>query len=172
VEDANRFGLLDVLGRQDRVVDFLRVLEPRLRGLSSVALGDQSLVHGDIGIGRKIPVAFMGDGMARAMSLVLAIATTEQGIVLLDEAENGIHHHVMAKVWESVARAAQEFDCQLVATTHSYECLQAAAIGLAAANMREEFRYVRLDREGEDIVAKTYTHAMAEAAFERGWELR
>jgi hypothetical protein len=171
-EDATRFGKLDVLGRQDAVVKFLHVIEPRLRGLSSVAMGEQSLVHADVGLGRKIPVAFTGDGMARLLTLVLAIATTGQGVVLIDEVENGLHHSVMEKVWESVGRAAKEFDCQVIATTHSQECLKAAAVGLSAAQMGDDFRYVRLDREQDEVVAKTYSAAMVGAAFERGWEVR
>ncbi|MEW6219194.1 MAG: ATP-binding protein [Thermodesulfobacteriota bacterium] len=154
-EDATRFGRLDVLGRQDTVVEFLRIMEPRLKSLSTVAAGEQSLVHGDIAIGRKIPVAFMGDGMARLLSLILAIATSEHGLVLVDEVENGIHHSVVDKVWEGVAAAARALDCQVIATPHSQECLAATVPGMAAAGMADEFRYVRLDRTGEDITAKT-----------------
>jgi hypothetical protein len=59
-----------------------------------------------------------------------------------------------------------------MATTHSYECLQAAHEGVAKACLADEFRYVRLDRRADDIVAKTYPHEILGAAIEAGLEVR
>lgn len=171
-ELATRFGQLDVVGKQGIIIEFLRILEPRLESLSSIAMGTFSFVHGDIGIGRKIPVAFMGEGMNRLLSTVLTIATMQDGLLLLDEFENGLHYSVMPKIWENISKAARDFNCQIVTTTHSYECLQAAYEGIAKAGLKDEFRYIRLDRTAEDIVAKTYSHAVLGAALERGWEVR
>ena len=169
---AAKFGQLDVVGKQDIVLDFLRILEPRLKNLSSVTLGTVPFIHGDIGIGRKIPIAFMGEGMNRLLFTVLTLATNEGSLLLIDEFENGLHYSVMAKVWESISKAARDFNCQIITTTHSYECLQAAYEGIAKAGLENEFRYIRLDRTPQDIVAKTYSHAVFGAALERGWEVR
>jgi len=171
-EEANKFGALDVLGKQDVIFDFLKLIEPRLQSVSSVALGQISLIHGDIGIGRKIPIAYMGDGMDRLLSIILAIATCKDGIVFIDEIENGIHHSIMAKVWEAISKAARQFNCQILATTHSYECLQAAHEGIAKADLTDDLRYIRLDRVGDNIAAKVYTSAVLGAALARGWEVR
>ena len=172
MEDAVRFGQVDVEGRTNQVLEVLRVLEPNLVGLSSVALPPKSLLYADIGLSRKIPVIYMGDGISRLLSIILAIATVKDGIVLIDEMDAGLHYSVLSKVWEGVCRAAQKFNCQVIATTHSYECLQAAYEGVAQANIADEFRYVRLDRLDKDIVATTYTHEILGAALERGWEVR
>ena len=67
---------------------------------------------------------------------------------------------------------AQEFNCQIIATTHSYECLRAAYEGIAGANMSDELRYVRLDRSDGDIAATTYTHHELGTATDLGWEVR
>ncbi len=170
-EDAVRFGQLDLAGETQRVVDLLKLIEPRLRSLSAVPLGDLTLIHGDIGLGRKIPIAYMGDGMARLLSVILAIATTPKGLVLIDEFENGIHHSAMERVWRGIAEAAKRYDCQVVATTHSYECLQAAHEGLKGG-AEEDFAYIRLDREGEEIVPKQYSYEILGAGLEQGWEVR
>ncbi len=58
--------------------------------------------------------------------MVLAISSTPHGVVLVDEIENGIHYSVLGKVWRAVDLAARRFDVQVVATTHSFECMQAA----------------------------------------------
>jgi len=37
----------------------------------------QAVIHGDVGLKRKIPVAYMGDGVSRLLSITIAIATTK-----------------------------------------------------------------------------------------------
>ncbi|MGB9902572.1 AAA family ATPase [Methanothrix sp.] len=96
-EDASRFGKLELIGQQDLVLKALQVIEPRLRRLAVVVVGEVPVIHGDIGLGRLIPLPLMGEGMARLTSLVLAIANTPKGVVLVDEIENGLHHSVLPK---------------------------------------------------------------------------
>jgi hypothetical protein len=170
-EEAARFGQLDLVGRQDVIVNFLQVIEPRLRGLSTVAVGNTPVIHGDIGLGRKIPVALMGDGMSRLLSVVLGIANSQNGFVFVDEFENGIHYSAMSKVWHGVAQAAREFNCQVIGTTHSYECLQAAREGFSG-RWEEDFTYVRLDRVEGNIVAKTFDYTLLRSSLNAEMEVR
>lgn len=59
------------------------------------------MLYVDIGINKKIPMSFMGDGISRLTSILLAILTTKNGIVFIDEIENGIHYSVQNKIWMS-----------------------------------------------------------------------
>lgn len=170
-EDAQRFGQLDIIGKQDTIVKFLNIIEPRLKALSSVAMGDTSLIHGDIGLSRKIPVSYMGDGISRLLSIILAIATTKNGVVLIDECENGIHHSVMPEIWKAIGQAAREYNCQVICTTHSYECLAAAQEGMSG-HLAEDFSYIRIDREEKRCVAKKFTHEMLTLALKNNLEVR
>jgi len=170
-EDANRFGELDIVGRQELVIEILKTIEPKLTDLSSVALGETSLIHGDIGRGRKIPIAFMGEGTSKLLSIILAIATNENGILLIDEIENGIHYSVMSKIWEGISRASVNFNCQIFATTHSYECLKSLHEGIPE-EISNKISYIRLDRINDTIVAKNYDYETLGAAISRGWEVR
>jgi hypothetical protein len=167
-EDAVRFGQLDILGKQQEIIDFLReTVEPRLTGLSTIAVGDQSLIHAQLeGSARKIPVSYMGDGMARLLSVILVLTTTANGYVFIDELENGIHYSAFPKVWLGIVKAAQRFNCQVFATTHSYECLQAAIQGLPE-DLRDQFCYVRLERSGEHISGRTYAYEVLGADDKR-----
>ena len=170
-EEAQRFGHLDIHGKQEEIVEFLRIIEPNLKSLSSVAMGDISLIHGDIGLSRKIPVAYMGDGVSRLLSIILAIATSKNGIVLIDECENGIHYSVMPKIWEAIAKAARRYDCQVIGTTHSYECLEAAYDGISG-ELSNDFSYIRIDRIDNKTMAKCFDYEMLKVAIETGMEVR
>ena len=87
-------------------------------------------------------------GMSRILSLALAIATVPGGIVLVDEIENGIHHSVMEKVWRAIGAFARNYDVQLFATTHSYECI-GAAYRAFESDEEDELRLFRIQRNGD-----------------------
>lgn len=172
-EDAARFGELDVNRKIGRVVEFLKVIEPQLVGLTSVTLPQTPTVYADIqGMSRKIPVALLGDGISKLLSVILAIATANNGIILIDEIDAGIHYSVLPKVWEGIFKAARDFNCQVIATTHSYECLQAAYEGASKAGAERDFSYIRLENQNNNVITKQYSHAVLGAALEHGWEVR
>jgi AAA15 family ATPase/GTPase len=172
-EDAKRFSQLDIKRKIGRVVEFLQVIEPQLTGLTSVMLPQKPTVYADVqGMDRKIPVALLGDGMSKLLSIILAIATVKNGIILIDEIDAGIHYSVLPKVWEGIFKAAKDFNCQIIATTHSYECLQAAYDGASTAQAEEDFSYIRLENYENKVRAKPYSHAVLGAALEQGWEVR
>ncbi len=168
---ASRFGQLDIIGKQGRVVEFLQIIEPRLRSLSVIPTGNAPLIYGDIGLSRKIPIAYMGEGIARLLDYIVNMATNANGLMLIDEIENGLHHSVMEKVWEAIGRAAREFNCQIIATTHSFELLEDALIGLGES-YREDFAFIRLDRRGDCVRPVRFDYEMLETATEMNMEIR
>ncbi|MDW8002753.1 MAG: ATP-binding protein [Deltaproteobacteria bacterium] len=170
-EDAERFGKLEIIGQQDAVLEVLRVIEGRLRRLAVVVSGGAPMIYGDIGLDRLMPLPLMGEGMARLASLVLAIANAQNGVVLIDEIENGLHHSILAKVWSAIAKAARQFNTQLFATTHSLECIVAAHKAFSESE-HYDFRLHRLERVNETIKPVTYDQETLDAAIETGLEVR
>lgn len=125
-EDADLFSSLRRRKEHDVVRDALRRIEPRLTDLEINSGRGEPMIFGDVGLPELVPLNVMGEGMVRVARLVLSIATSPKGVVLVDEIENGIHHSAMEKVWAAVSRAAGEYDTQVFATTHSLECVHAA----------------------------------------------
>lgn len=169
--DAERFSKLEQVGHQDVVVEALQFLEPRLSRLAVLVTGGVPLIHGDIGIGRLVPLPVMGEGVVRLLSIVLAIANAAGGTVLIDEVENGIHHSVLVNVWQAIAQAARRADVQVFATTHSYECILAAHEAFSTSDPYD-LRLYRLERTGEDIKAVTYDQESLDVSLEEHWEIR
>jgi hypothetical protein len=120
-EEAERYGHLQLRGEQEIVLRALQQLEPRLRALEIAVVNGEPILHGDIGLGRLMPIPLMGEGMVRLASVVAYIGTARNGVVLLDEIENGLHHSILGRVWGIIGEAARHFDTQVFATTHSRE---------------------------------------------------
>ncbi len=165
------FSELAEKGREREVVDFLRIIEPRLLSLKVITKGSTSSVHGQLkGFPRTLPIHLMGEGMEKLLNLIVGLAHSEGGYVFLDETENGIYYKASPKIWEAIGNAAENYKCQVISTTHSYECLEAAHKGLA--NRPDDLRYIRLDRERDVITAKTSNYDMLGSAISHNMEIR
>lgn len=124
--DAVRLGQLRRQKRGDLLLDALRVVEPRLQSIEDNASSGEPMIWVDIGLPELVPLPVMGAGMTHVTRVVLAAATVPGGVVLVDEIENGLHHSVLPDVWQKVGKVAEQFNVQVVATTHSFECVEAA----------------------------------------------
>ncbi|MCI0464130.1 MAG: ATP-binding protein [Gemmataceae bacterium] len=169
--DLQAFSEVESANRQEEVLASLRLIEPRLRRLSLLLLGGKPVIHGDVGLSRLVPIPLMGEGMRRLLSIVLAIVTAPGGRVLIDEIENGLHHSVLARVWQVIADAAERADAQVFATTHSYECI-AAAHQAFSERPTYDLRLHRLDRTDGEIRVATYDKDTLETATDMSLEVR
>ena len=120
-ENAERYSKLEEIGEEGALIAPLTSLEPRLKRLSVLVTSNGPTIHGDIGIGRLVPLPMMGEGVARLLTLLLAIESAKGGIVMVDEIESGFHYSVIREVWTALARAARQSDVQIFASTHSFE---------------------------------------------------
>lgn len=170
-EEAERFGKLEIHSKQDAVLRVLRLIEPRLGRLAVVVVGGEPMIHGDIGLGQLVPLPVMGEGMVRLASLVSHIGNAPNGVVLVDEIENGLHHSVLPKVWRAIGEVARQFNTQVFATTHSLECIVAAHRAFTESGIYD-FKLHRLERIEETIRAVTYDQEALAAAIETGLEVR
>jgi ABC-type cobalamin/Fe3+-siderophores transport system ATPase subunit len=131
-------------------------LRPRRRILVKVKGNDAPL-----------PLRSLGDGAVRTFSVALALAASSNGFLVIDEAENGIHHSVQTSFWEMVLQTAERNNVQVLATTHSWD----GVVGFAqAANDLKNVGGVlyRIQRNGERLRAVEYPETdLANAAKHR-----
>ena len=71
--------------------------------------------------------------MRRLLALSLSLVRTGDGYLLIDEIDTGLHFSVMEEMWKLVVATALESNVQVVATTHSYDCIQGLAALLESA---------------------------------------
>ena len=120
---------------------------------------------------RPVPLKSLGDGATRIFGVALALANCRDGILLLDEVENGIHHSLQTDFWNMVLRAASTCNTQVLATTHSKDCIN----GFAWATLKcpdIDGNLIRLERENGEIRAVEYSKEELETAAEQDIEVR
>lgn len=166
-EDADRFSKILSDRSEDMLLESLKIIEPRLTRLMLSVYCGETVIHGDIGI--LLPLPYMGDGISRLASIILAIANAHNGVVLIDEIENGLHYSVLQQVWRVIYGAAKRFNTQIFATTHSFECIAAAYNTLKES---DEFLLHRLDRKNDEINIVTYDNESLDTSIKLGFEVR
>ncbi len=114
----------------------------------------------------------MGDGMLRILSIALSLSQSQNGIVLIDEVENGLHFSVQEDVWRLIFRTARRLNVQVFVTTHSDECLAAATRAAYAEDAFEELRGIRIDRHESEVSAAIYEGKDLGFALTNGFEVR
>ena len=123
------------------------------------------------GDSQPIPLKSLGDGALRLFGVALALANSRGGFLLVDETENGIHHSVQRDYWRMVLQTAHENNVQVLATTHSWDCVTGFA--QAASELEDvDGVLVRLDRQNGTLKAVSYSEENLRVAAEQGIEVR
>jgi ABC-type branched-subunit amino acid transport system ATPase component len=100
----------------------------------------------------RVPLRSLGEGMTRLLGIACALINCENGILLIDEIETGLHYSILPDVWKLIFQTASDLNIQVFTTTHSKDCVKAFAA--AAALSTEEGILIRLERHDNTIVAK------------------
>lgn len=123
------------------------------------------------GHSRPVPLKSFGDGAVRLFGVALTLTYCRGGLLLIDEAENGLHHTVQTDLWRMVLQAAHEGDVQVLATTHSWDCV--AGFERAATECDDiDGVLVRLEGADEGCRAVLYSENELKIAAEQRIEVR
>ena len=169
---ATRLGKIQLEGGEDRILSLLTPLEPRLKRLNTITMESTPVIHAYIdGTKRPVPVQLLGEGFNRMLGLALAMNEATDGLVLIDEIENGLHYSVHQEVYSALMQLAKVFNVQVFATTHSAECIRAAyeAVG---RKYEQDFAFYRLSAAEGDVKATPFYGEKIETAIEFSMEIR
>jgi hypothetical protein len=157
---------------EDRFVEFLKRVEPRLRRLRPFEIEGRRVLYADVGLPERIPLPFLGEGFNRLVQIYGAIIGEDADVLLIDEIENGLHWSALPQIWTGIREAVSKEEVQIFATTHSLECIAAAAEAFKG-EPKNDLAVHRLERmENGDIQCVTMNEDELERMLERDWEVR
>lgn len=109
----------------------------------------------------KLALPVVSGALNRLMPIMCALVGNPKGAVLIDEIEDGFYYKKMESIWEALFQLAIKNDAQIFASTHSKECIAAAA--KVAEKHPEDFALIKVAHgngkstlelhEGDDFVA-------------------
>lgn len=165
------FGKLELDGRKNEVLQILKKMDPALSDITAITVSGQTQIYGNMG-GKLLPMRLAGDGMNSLLFIMLSIMENPNAIILIDEIENGFHYSMYPIIWEAIANTAQKSNCQVIATTHSYECVAGAVEGIEKADMKDNFCFFRLAQEKNGRCAYRFSSDAVRTALDAEMEVR
>lgn len=108
---------------EEPLLEVMKQIDPRVKSLT---LGNNGRIYLDLGenFSMRSSINLMGEGIQRLLSIVAALASVAGGIILIDEIDNGLHYSALRVLWQGILAAADEYDVQVIATTHNAEALR------------------------------------------------
>ncbi|MFN0036407.1 MAG: AAA family ATPase [Saprospiraceae bacterium] len=140
-----------VIGKsKDAIVHFLQeqvdkgiltIEQAGLNGLQRFYVNHENL-------GEAADLTQFGDGVQRIFHIALQFAACKNGVLLIDEIENAIHHSLFAHFVRLVQDLSEQFQVQVFITSHSKECIDAFFGEGADTSKISAYRLVRSE-EGQ-----------------------
>ena len=165
---------ISLTSAQDDVIKAFHIIEPKITGLSFVAADNESNDRLPIiklsDMPEPIPLKSLGDGMTRLFHIILSLVTAKDGVLLIDEFENGLHWSTQTKAWELIFILAKQWNVQVFCTTHSKDCIN--GFEDVWTQNPEEAAFFRLYRKENQSHIKAYDLEMLSDAIETETEVR
>ena len=92
------------------------------------------------------------------------------GILLIDEIDTGFHYSMYEDLWKIVSDVSRDYNCQVIATTHSYENIMGAVEGVK--DYPEDFSFHRLGYTRNGIESFRYSYDLLKNALRSDMEVR
>lgn len=106
----------------DKILGFLRNhIDKKIKKIDYVGSGRFIIDHEDMKPG--IDLTQFGEGTQRIFHIALQFASAENGVIVIDELENAIHHSLLQKFTQFIIELANTFNVQVFITSHSKECI-------------------------------------------------
>jgi len=128
------------------LLELVRSFEPKVEDVNNIPFADFETPAVKIRGRGYLPLNSMGDGFYRAFCFGCLILVHRDGVVLIDEVENGIYHAFQGKVWKWLEKSSRRFNVQLFVTTHSNEFIE-NALSILEEETLEEIALFRFSKE-------------------------
>jgi AAA15 family ATPase/GTPase len=176
IDKSNNGFLWDKIALTDKesyVIMALKIIDPRIDRITFV--GESENKRRPIAMlstGEKLPLKSMGDGLNRILSVILSLVNADDSYLIIDEFENGLHYTIQEQLWKIIFKLSNELNCQVFATTHSYDCITAFANVLNEQQNNIDGKMFRLESNGETIKQVEYNSKELQIATENNIETR
>ncbi len=174
-ESSVLWDKITLTDKEDSVVEALRIIDPKIQRLSFISEEYSNNKRYPVvkleGSKEVLPLQSMGDGINRILKVILAAVNCENGTLLIDEFENGLHHSVQQKLWEVIFSISKKLNIQVFVTTHSEDAIHTFAKVLEKDETNEGSLY-RLAYRNDNLTANLFTEEEIKNAAKLNIDLR
>ena len=164
----NIIGRYELEGKKDEVIDIIKELDSSIEDIVTVSYQGITQLYLKTS-GKLIPLQYAGDGTVKLLNICLAIQEMKNGLVLIDELDTGFHYSMYGKLWSIIEKTSSKSNCQVIATTHSYELISAVSSHFSDRNV---FSYYRMGHSNDNVAMFRYDFELLDHALASDMEVR
>ncbi len=168
--DAQQFSFLLKIKQEHDVLDGIQIIDSSVQRIQVVSEPSGPSIYLDVGLETLVPLAVCGEGLVRLFSIIVELTASRNGVLLIDEIDNGLHYSVMANLWLVLGELAAKHNVQIFATTHNDDMMRSALESFAGKEGL--LGLFRIDKRGDRHVMVGYDDEAMEAVLETNFEVR
>jgi len=175
ITNEKSFDRIALTPKETYVIEALKIIEPKTERIAFIAEDNFQMRKAVIKLSDQenvIPLQSMGDGINRILSIILALVNAENGFLLIDEFENGLHYTVQEQLWKIIFKLAKDLNVQVFATTHSNDCINSFSEVLNRNEYEVSGQMIRLDNVKGVIKPEIFTVKDLEIATRQEIDIR
>lgn len=172
--NGNLFDNITLTEKEQFIIDALKIIEPTTERIAFIGESsrERTAVIKLANVPNPLPLRSMGDGVNRILTIILALVNSDNGFLLIDEFENGLHHTVQEKLWNVIFKLAESLKIQVFVTTHSEDCIVGFENILNNPTHQLDGKLIRLDNIGGKIKQVEFSAEELRIATDQNIETR
>jgi len=164
------FSQLKERNEADKLISWVQKEFPFITGLEVLAPSGPTGLYAVMPDGARRRLTSVSSGIYKIISILLAAVHTHNGIIVIDEIENGIFYGKYPAVWRVLYDFAKATGNQIFVSSHSSECL--AALPDVIGDATKDFCLLRTERDNGDCIVRHISGVAMKAALRGGNEIR
>lgn len=153
--------------------DMMRILhefDDSIMNITKSGNGTEYMILSDK-YNKAMPLSVYGDGMKKALALLVTVVKAKDGILLLDEFETAIHTSAMNNIFAWILHSAQRLNVQVFLSSHSLEAID--KVLKCTPDLQDKINlYTLYNKDGKNLVRKMSCKEAIKAQDDWGVELR
>jgi predicted ATPase len=153
------------------IINMVSIVQRGILDVSPVTEWSQPNVYVDVGLKKMLPVTVLGSGFFHTLRIALAINATQNGTIIIDELEDGLHYSIFPKVVELLIKALENRNRQIFVATHSSELIE-AFLNVAKEHKFDDLCLINMAGSSEGVSVRYFDADEVQYAFDLNAELR
>lgn len=170
VDNVTWFSQLRERNESDKVVNFIRKEFPFVEGLEVLAPAGVNGLYVRLADGSTRRASVVSAGINKIISVFLSAAFAHDGVIIIDEIENGVFYEKYGALWRGLYDFAKTTGNQIFVSSHSAECL--AALPDVIGDDVDDFCLLRTERVNGSCFVQQSSGISMKAALSGGNEIR
>jgi len=178
INNANMVSVMGGLIRnkdKDSIIESMRSINGKIKDIQIGIINQETEIIFDIGGNKLVGLSAMGEGVGKLLTILVVSYSTKNGIILIDEIENGIHYSLIPSIIKTLVEQSLKNNNQIFITTHSSDVVNGAANLFSSGSISEsDVSYTRIgysDNKKKSIV-NSFTLSEVKLSSEEKWEIR